>query len=60
VHCKLNRRVIYIALCFAGVTPISFAEWEKIDREEKSRGEQCGKPREKFANVNDMLKYAWD
>ncbi|MGH0147208.1 UNVERIFIED_CONTAM: hypothetical protein FKN15_052790 [Acipenser sinensis] len=41
-----------------GVTPVSFAGWEKIDAVETARGREVGKPREKLVDVRDMLKEA--
>ena len=37
---------------------VTFADWQKIDAEEIRRGQVVGKPREKFVNVEDMLKAA--
>ncbi|XP_041076598.1 NADPH:adrenodoxin oxidoreductase, mitochondrial isoform X2 [Polyodon spathula] len=41
-----------------GVTPVSFAGWEKIDAVETARGMAVGKPREKLVDLRDMLKVA--
>ncbi|XP_024140018.1 NADPH:adrenodoxin oxidoreductase, mitochondrial [Oryzias melastigma] len=41
-----------------GVNPVVFSDWEKIDRLEVSRGEVCGKPREKLLSVEEMLAVA--
>ncbi|EEQ31566.1 FAD-dependent pyridine nucleotide-disulphide oxidoreductase [Microsporum canis CBS 113480] len=38
-----------------GLRPTSWKDWEEIDRVEKERGQARGKPREKFALVDDML-----
>lgn len=38
-----------------GCSPLSFADWEKIDAVEKERGELVGKPREKFTSISEML-----
>jgi adrenodoxin-NADP+ reductase len=32
--------------------------WHKIDQEEKRRGKQVGKPREKFNSIDEMMKVA--
>lgn len=32
--------------------------WARIDLEEKQRGRQSGKPREKFSSINEMLDVA--
>ncbi len=37
------------------VRSVSFEDWRKIDSAEKENGENFGKPREKFTNVNDMI-----
>ena len=42
----------------AGITPVTFGEWRKIDSEERSRGEARGKPREKIVDVDEMLSVA--
>uniref|UniRef100_A0A8C3GB55 NADPH:adrenodoxin oxidoreductase, mitochondrial n=1 Tax=Cyclopterus lumpus TaxID=8103 RepID=A0A8C3GB55_CYCLU len=41
-----------------GVKPVTFSDWEKIDRVELSRGEAVGKPREKLLTVEEMLQVA--
>ncbi len=38
-----------------GLRPISFADWQKLDKLEKERGAKAGKIREKFTRVEDML-----
>ncbi|XP_055347219.1 NADPH:adrenodoxin oxidoreductase, mitochondrial-like [Paramacrobiotus metropolitanus] len=40
--------------------PVSFEEWEKIDREEERIGKLSGKPREKIVSVRAMLGIAKD
>jgi len=40
----------------AGKTPVSFADWGKIDAEEVQRGFAVGKPREKICDINEMLR----
>jgi len=42
----------------AGIVPVTFAEWQKIDAEERRRGEPRGKPREKIVDVAEMLRVA--
>jgi len=42
----------------AGVKPVTFSDWEKIDGVEVSRGEAVGKPREKLLTVEEMLQVA--
>ncbi len=39
-----------------GVRPLSWADWKRIDRAERARGEIKGKEREKFGSVAEMLK----
>lgn len=39
-----------------GVRPLTWADWKRIDKAEKLRGEKKGKEREKFASVTEMLK----
>lgn len=41
-----------------GIQTVSFSDWEKIDAEEKKRGMQVGKPREKIIDIDEMLKIA--
>ena len=36
--------------------PVSFADWEKIDRVECERGRKLGKPREKIVSTEEMLR----
>lgn len=38
-----------------GACVVSYADWRKIDAAEVRRGETAGKPREKFARVDQML-----
>jgi len=37
------------------VRPVTFADWQRIDAAEIERGKLKGKPREKFARVQEML-----
>jgi ferredoxin/flavodoxin---NADP+ reductase len=46
---RLNERVARV---------VSFDDWATIDAAEKRRGALCGKPREKFVSVPDMLAAA--
>jgi len=43
------------ALGAAGMRAVSYAEWQKIDVAERSRGQPRGKPREKFTAVAEMI-----
>ena len=38
-----------------GIRPVSFENWEEIDRKEKEIGESSGKPREKFIDIKTMI-----
>jgi adrenodoxin-NADP+ reductase len=38
-----------------GLQATSWEDWERIDRAERERGSQHGKPREKFGRVEEML-----
>lgn len=40
-----------------GIRSVSWADWEKIDAEEKRRGSEKGKPREKMRSVKEMLAF---
>ena len=46
---RLNTRVARV---------VNFGDWVTIDAAEKRRGALCGKPREKFVSVLDMLAAA--
>ena len=35
---------------------VSFSDWKRIDAIEVERGQEQGKPREKFTNVDDIFK----
>lgn len=39
-----------------GVRVVSYADWLRIDEAEVRRGAACGKPREKFTSVQEMLE----
>ncbi|KAK5175548.1 NADPH-adrenodoxin reductase [Saxophila tyrrhenica] len=39
-----------------GVRSVSWAEWQKIDAEERRRGKEKGKMREKIRSVEEMMK----
>lgn len=54
---KLQPNLVCI-FSFAGVTPVIFSDWEKIDGVEVRRGEAAGKPREKLLTVEEMLQVA--
>jgi ferredoxin/flavodoxin---NADP+ reductase len=46
------------ALYSDGSRVVNYSSWQKIDFWERRRGEQTGKPREKFTVISDMLKAA--
>ena len=52
---KKGRDSIIPILARKGVEPVSFMQWETLDREERERGKQLQKPREKIVDVNEML-----
>ena len=59
-HVIMSKKCIYSnsgSVC-AGVKPVFFSDWEKIDSEEVRRGEARGKPREKLQDVEEMLLVA--
>ena len=55
--CVLVRNFLYGVV--TGIRPVTFSDWQKIDMVEKSRGESCGKPREKVVDVVEMLDIAY-
>ena len=55
VSLKAGRDSIMPLLANKGVEPVSFVQWETLDREERERGKQLQKPREKIVDVNEML-----
>lgn len=54
-YSKKGRDSIIPILTSKGVEPVNFMQWEAIDREERERGKQLQKPREKLVDVNEML-----
>ncbi|MCK5580344.1 MAG: FAD-dependent oxidoreductase [Candidatus Omnitrophica bacterium] len=50
-----NPQAIYDFLKQKGVAVITFDDWKKIDAAEIARGQEAGKPREKFIRVEDMM-----
>lgn len=45
-----------IVYYFTESQPVSFADWERIDRVERRRGEVSGKPREKIVSIEEMMR----
>ncbi|XP_056126637.1 NADPH:adrenodoxin oxidoreductase, mitochondrial [Rhinichthys klamathensis goyatoka] len=56
---KPGAQAITALLQTRGVRTVRFPQWEKINAEEEKRGKSLGKPREKFLDVDEMLKIAW-
>lgn len=52
---KPGAEKTYPLLKKRGVRVLSYPDWLKIDAAEIKRGESCGKPREKFTLVEEML-----
>jgi NADPH-dependent glutamate synthase beta subunit-like oxidoreductase len=52
---KPGRRALVSLLAQRSVQPVSFDDWELIDRAERERGLPLGKPREKFTKISEML-----
>lgn len=55
---KEGKGMILPLLASKGVEPVTFIEWEMLDREERERGKQLLKPREKIVDVKEMLDIA--
>ena len=55
--------IIFLFLCLflflPDVKPVLYDDWLRIDCEEKRRGEEVGKPREKMTSIEEMLHYAF-
>ncbi|MGE3853842.1 MAG: FAD-dependent oxidoreductase [Planctomycetota bacterium] len=52
---KPDSKALADRLCGEGVRVINWADWQKIDAAEVERGKAVGKPREKFATIEEML-----
>lgn len=39
---------------------VTFEDWQRINEAEVENGQSAGKSREKFVNINDMLKKSLD
>lgn len=52
---KAGTNALCDALRLRGIRHISYADWQRIDGVEASRGKPKGKPREKFTSVDEML-----
>lgn len=53
--CQADGGVLREWLHKKGVRVVTFDDWRRIDAEEIKRGAQCGKPREKYISVPEML-----
>ena len=55
--------IIFLFLCLflflPDVKPVLYDDWLRIDCEEKRRGEEVGKPREKMTSIEEMMHYAF-
>ena len=45
-------------MCPTGLKPVTFTQWEKIDKLEQQRGSEMGKPREKVISLEEMVTVA--
>jgi ferredoxin--NADP+ reductase len=54
---KANGSDLLEVIGARGGRVVSFADWQRIDAEELSRGQQAGRVREKFTTVADMLSF---
>lgn len=52
---RSGRDSIFQLLQQRGVSPVSFAGWEKIDKVEQDVGTKRGKPREKITDIKEMI-----
>ncbi|GIY10585.1 NADPH:adrenodoxin oxidoreductase, mitochondrial [Caerostris extrusa] len=52
-----GRDYIFDLLKKKGVKYVTFDDWKKIDKFEKEKGKEMGKEREKFYNVEEVLKF---
>lgn len=55
---KPGRETINRILNNKGVQTVNFTDWENIDKFEVKQGENVGKPREKMADIDEMLSVA--
>jgi ferredoxin--NADP+ reductase len=52
---KSGAQEMYPLLKARGIRVLGYPDWLKIDAAEIQRGEACGKPREKFTLIEEML-----
>ncbi|XP_060076511.1 NADPH:adrenodoxin oxidoreductase, mitochondrial-like [Ylistrum balloti] len=55
---KQGKEDILPQLQKSGIQVVHFSDWRKIDEVEVKNGKDCGKPREKFVDIDTMLKIA--
>lgn len=55
---KLGRQGLLQILENKGVNYVPFSGWQKIDSEEKLRGQLKGKPRDKITDWEELLRVA--
>ena len=61
ISCSHFRKFyLFFLLLLAGVRPVFFDQWRKIDQVEQQRGKERGKPREKIVYVHEMLNIAYE
>lgn len=53
VHARQEDAAALVAVRAPGA--VSWADWQEIDRRERDRGESAGRPRRKFASLEEML-----
>lgn len=47
-------------LTLTGLRPVTFTDWNRLDKFEVEAGTKLGKPREKVTNVQKMLDITYD
>jgi hypothetical protein len=58
MYILIHNRLILIFFFVIGVQTVNFTDWENIDKIEVKQGENVGKPREKMADIDEMLSVA--
>ena len=53
---KQGATAVYNVLHSKNIRPVSFSDWQKVDHEEKIRGQPLGKPREKITSIQECLQ----
>lgn len=57
-HSKEGRKAVMHHLQSKSIQVVTFRDWLKIDEVEQARGLKIGKPREKIADIEEMLRIA--